>query len=35
MAKARLAHACKLSAKCRLMALDDEDLEPLWNTLGA
>lgn len=33
VAKARLAHACKLSEKCRLMALDDADLEPLWAAL--
>jgi predicted Zn-dependent protease len=33
VAKARLAHACKLSEKCRLMALDDADLEPLWALL--
>ena len=29
VAKARLQHACKLSEKCRLMAQDDADLEPL------
>jgi tetratricopeptide (TPR) repeat protein len=33
VAKARLQHACKLSEKCRLMALDDADLEPLWAAL--
>jgi hypothetical protein len=34
VAKARLQHACKLSEKCRLMALDDEDLEPLWDPMA-
>ncbi len=34
VAKARLAHAFKLAPKCRLMALDDEDLAPLWDTLA-
>jgi Tfp pilus assembly protein PilF len=33
VAKARLEHACKLSEKCRLMALDEADLEPLWAAL--
>ena len=33
VAKARLQHACKLSEKCRLMAQDDADLEPLWAAL--
>ena len=33
--KARLAHAFKLAPKCRLMALDDDDLAPLWDSLGA
>lgn len=33
VAKARLAHAFKLQPQCRLMALDDEDLEPLWAAL--
>lgn len=33
VAKARLAHAFKLEPKCRLMALDDDDLEPLWAAL--
>jgi Tfp pilus assembly protein PilF len=33
VAKARLEHACKLSDKCRLMALDEADLEPLWAAL--
>ena len=32
--KARLAHAFKLEPKCRLMALDAEDLAPLWDTLA-
>ena len=35
VAKARLQHAFKLEAKCRLMALDDDDLAPLWDSLGA
>jgi hypothetical protein len=35
VAKARLAHAFKLASKCRLMALDDDDLAPLWDSLGA
>lgn len=34
VAKARLHHAFKLDAKFRLLALDDEDLAPLWDTLG-
>jgi hypothetical protein len=34
VAKARLQHACKLSKKCRLMALDDDDLAPLWDKLA-
>jgi Tfp pilus assembly protein PilF len=34
VAKARLAHACKLSEKCRVMALDNEDLKPLWDSLA-
>ena len=33
-AKARLRHAFKLDEKCRLMALDDEDLKPLWDSLA-
>ena len=33
VAKARLAHAFKLAPKCRLMALDDDDLAPLWDSL--
>lgn len=35
VAKARLAQAFKLAPKCRLMALDDDDLAPLWDSLGA
>ena len=35
VAKARLAHAFKLEPEMRLMALDDEDLEPLWVSLKA
>jgi len=34
VAKARLAHAFKLAPKCRLMALDDDDLAPLWDSLA-
>jgi hypothetical protein len=34
VAKARLAHAFKLEPKCRLMALDDDDLAPLWDSLA-
>jgi hypothetical protein len=33
VAKARLAHAFQLAPKCRLMALDDDDLAPLWDSL--
>lgn len=33
VAKARLAHAFKIHPQCRLMALDDADLAPLWATL--
>ncbi len=33
-AKTRLAHACKLAPACRLMALDDDDLKPLWDSLA-
>jgi hypothetical protein len=34
VAKARLAHAFDLEPKCRLMALDDDDLAPLWDSLA-
>ncbi len=34
VAKARLQHAFKLEPKCRLMALDDDDLAPLWDSLA-
>jgi tetratricopeptide (TPR) repeat protein len=34
VAKARLAHAFRLEPKCRLMALDDDDLAPLWASLA-
>jgi Flp pilus assembly protein TadD len=34
VAKARLAHAFQLAPKCRLMALDDDDLAPLWDSLA-
>jgi tetratricopeptide (TPR) repeat protein len=33
-AKAHLKRATKLDAKFRLMALDDPDLEPLWESLA-
>ena len=34
VAKARLRHAFKLDAALRVSALDDEDLRPLWDSLG-
>ena len=34
VAKAWLAHAFRLEPKCRLMALDDADLKPLWDSLA-
>jgi hypothetical protein len=34
VAKARLQHAFQLAPKCRLMALDNEDLKPLWDSLA-
>ena len=34
VAKARLAHAFELEPKCRLIALDDEDLAPHWDSLA-
>jgi hypothetical protein len=34
VAKTRLHHAFKLDAKFRLLALDDEDLAPLWDALS-
>jgi hypothetical protein len=34
VAKARLAHAFKLDPAWRLAALDDTDLEPIWDSLG-
>jgi tetratricopeptide (TPR) repeat protein len=34
-AKARLKRAFELHPNCRQMALDDEDLEALWETLSA
>ena len=34
VAKARLQHALKLDPGMRLMALDDEDLKPLWNQIA-
>jgi hypothetical protein len=34
VAKARLAYAFRLEPKCRLMALDDDDLKPLWDSLA-
>jgi hypothetical protein len=30
VAKARLQHAISLDPACRAMALDDQDLKPLW-----
>ena len=33
VAKARLQHAFKLDSNYRLLALDDEDLKPLWESL--
>ena len=33
-AKSRLRHAFKLDEKWRLIALDDEDLRPLWDSLA-
>lgn len=33
VAKARLRHAFKLDAHLRTLALDDEDLKPLWDSL--
>lgn len=35
MAKARLQHALKIDPGMRLAALDDEDLKPLWDEIGA
>ena len=34
VAKARLAHAFRLEPECRRMALDDDDLAPLWDSLA-
>ena len=34
VANARLRHAFKLDPKLRVHALDDEDLRPLWDSLG-
>ena len=33
VAKARLRHAFKLEPRMRLMALDDEDLQAVWDSL--
>ena len=33
--KARLQHALKLDPQLRVMALDDEDLKPLWDEIAA
>lgn len=33
VAKARLQHAFKLDQRFRLLALDDEDLKPLWDSI--
>ncbi len=35
VAKARLRHAFKLDERYRAMAMGDEDLEPLWDTIAA
>ena len=34
VAKARLRHALKLEPRMRLMALDDEDLKAVWDSLA-
>jgi hypothetical protein len=34
VAKARLRHAFQLEPRCRLMALEDEDLRAVWDSLG-
>lgn len=34
VAKARLEHALKMDPGMRVMALDDEDLKPLWDELS-
>jgi hypothetical protein len=34
-AKANLERAIRLDPKFRLMALEDPDLEPLWDSLAA
>ncbi len=34
VAKARLRHAFELEPRCRLMALEDEDLRAAWDSLG-
>lgn len=33
-AKARLEHAFKLAPSLRLTALDDENLRPVWDSMG-
>jgi hypothetical protein len=33
-AKERLAIACKMEPKAREMALDDPDLEPMWQSIA-
>ena len=33
-AKERLRHAIKLDKDIRRLAIDDEDLKPLWNWIG-
>ena len=35
VAKARLQHALKLEPRMRLMALEDEDLREVWDSLGS
>jgi len=32
VAKVRLSYACKLDKTYRVLALDDEDLKPLWDS---
>lgn len=35
VAKARLQHALKLEPRMRQMALEDEDLQAVWDSLGS
>jgi len=34
VAKARLRYAIKLEGRFRVLALNDEDLKPIWDSLG-